>query len=275
MTKPKILITGAAGRIGQALTQYLTGHYDIVLTDIRQPRQFYGHPFIKGDISDLDAMRSICQDIDIIVHLAGNADSEAGFESLLPSNIIGTYNLFQAAYEAGSWRIIYASSVNTVLGYPPEVQVQTDMPVRPANLYGATKVWGEALARYYADQKGLSCICLRFGATRHHEDRYFHLDNPMLDRMITYRDLLKLIKASIDAPSDLDFGVFFGTSDNPWNRFDITDSRMVLGYAPADDVFKIAELHTRKPWIHFWRRNLKRFKKILTRLGIQQQIESM
>jgi len=273
MTKPKILITGAAGRIGQALTQYLTNQYDLVLTDLRQPRLLHGHPYFEGDISNLNEMRVICQGIGTVIHLAGNPDTEASLENLLSSNIIGVNNIFQAAYEAGCQRIIYASSVNAVLGYPDDIQIQADMPVRPSNLYGATKVWGETVARYYADQKNLSCICLRFGAVRHHEDRYFNLGNPLLDRMITYRDLVKLIKAGIEAPIDLKFGIFFGTSDNPWNRFDITDARKGLGYEPEDDAYKIAVVHTRKPWIHIWRRILKRFKKILVRLSIRKQME--
>lgn len=273
MARPKVLITGAAGRIGQVLTHHLTEHYDLVLTDIRQPRQLYGHPFIQGDVTDLDGMRSICQSIDIVLHLAGDPNPAAAWESLLPGNIIGVYNLFQAAYEAGCQRVIYASSVNAVLGYPQEVQVHTHTPIRPPNLYGATKVWGEAVAYFYADQKDLSCICLRLGGARHHEDGAFYPGNPMLDRMITHRDLVKLFIASIEAPSELRFGIFHGTSNNRWKRFDISDARRVLGYEPEDDTFGLANNNARKPWLLFWRRVLKRFKRILVRLGIRQRME--
>ena len=163
MSNPqKVLITGAAGEIGSILTLELTKRYHVVLTDMREPAA-QPHPFIEADITDLKAMQAICKGVDTVIHLAADSSDNAPWESLLPNNIVGTYNVFQAAHEARCRRVIFASSGHTVSGYPIDTQVHPNMPVRPANLYGATKVWGEALARFYADQKGLSCICLRFG----------------------------------------------------------------------------------------------------------------
>jgi hypothetical protein len=165
---------------------------------------------------------------------------EATWESLLPRNLVGLYNIFQAAHEAGCRRVIFASSVNAVFGYPKDVQVHTNMPVRPLNLYGASKAWGEAVACFYADQRGISAICLRFGWVIERDSPLLRPDHPYLDIALTYDDLTQLVVASIDAPDDLRFGVFHGVSDNRWKRLDIGDARRVLGYAPEDDAFALA-----------------------------------
>src|SRR5262249_37590278 len=121
--RTRVLITGAAGRIGSFLTRHLANQYDFVLTDVRPPADTCGFPFIAADISHLDAMRALCSDIDTVVHLAADPSTAATWESLLPRNIVGVQNIFQAAHESGCRRVIFASSVNAVAGYPREVQV--------------------------------------------------------------------------------------------------------------------------------------------------------
>lgn len=235
-----VLITGAAGRIGSFLTRQLQGRYAFTLTDIRPPEETCGYPCTTADIADLDAMRALCRGVDTVVHLAADPGTEAPWESLLPRNIVGVYNVLQAAHEAGCRRVIFASSINAVSGYPQDVQVQTSMPVRPPNLYGATKAWGEAVARFYADQRDLSAICLRFGGVASRDAIVEPSD--YLDIILTLEDLARLIVASIEAPDDLRFGIFHGLSNNRWNRLDISDTRSVLGYAPEDDAFVLAGL---------------------------------
>ena len=239
-TKRKVLLTGAAGRIGSFFAGHEANRYDFVLTDVRQPADAHGHPFVTADISDMEAMRRLCQGIDTVVHLAADPSTEATWESLLPRNIIGLYNVFQAAHEAQCRRMIFASSVNAVSGYPSDVQVHTNMPVRPPNLYGATKVWGEAVACFYADQRGLSSICLRFGWVISRDSKQLRPDHYLLDMALTYEDLARLVVSSIEAPDDLRFGIFHGVSNNRWKRLDISDARAMLGYAPEDDSFALA-----------------------------------
>ena len=238
----KVLITGAAGRIGSFLTTHLTDRYEVVLTDTIPPAHLHGHRFVQADIADLEAMRAVCTGIDTVVHLAADPNMEARWDSLLPRNIIGLYNVFQAAHEARCRRVIFASSVNAVFGYPAEVQVHTDMPVRPLNLYGATKCWGEAVACFYADELGISAICLRFGWVQSRDSELIRPDHPYLDIMLTYHDLAKLVVASIEAPDDLRFGIFHGVSNNRWKRLDISDARERLGYEPEDVAFVLAGL---------------------------------
>jgi nucleoside-diphosphate-sugar epimerase len=240
-TRIKVLLTGAAGRIGSFLTEHLAGRYDFVLADLRAPTETHGFPFVQADIADLEAMRALSQGIDTVVHLAADPSTRATWESLLPRNIIGVQHVFQAAQEAGCRRVVFASSVNAVSGYSREIQVRTSMPVRPPNLYGATKAWGEALACYYADQLGLSAICLRFGWVVSRDSEQLKLHQRMLDIALTYEDLTRLVRASIDASNDVRFGIFHGVSNNRWKRLDISDARAVLGYAPEDDAFTLAE----------------------------------
>lgn len=242
MTDRKILLTGAAGRIGSFLTRHLAKRYNFVLTDVQPPADTHGFPFSAADISDLEAMRALCRDIDTVVHMAADPRTTASWDDLLAPNMIGVQNIFQAAHEASCRRVIYASSVNAVAGYPRDVQVHTSMPVRPLNLYGASKAWGEAVACFYADQRGLSSICLRFGWVLGRDSEHLRPDHPLLDMVLTYEDLAKLVVGSIDAPDDLRFGIFHGVSNNRWKRLDISDARAALGYEPEDDAFALVGL---------------------------------
>ena len=137
------------------------------------------------------------------------------------------------------------AALTAVLGYPADKQVHTDMPVYPINLYGATKCWGEAVARYYAHTHGLSSICLRFGAVSARPDHpdfsdRYDLNYAYLDIILTLEDLTDLVTKSIEAPDDLDYAVYHGVSDNRWKRLDITDAREEIGYSPEDDAFRFA-----------------------------------
>jgi nucleoside-diphosphate-sugar epimerase len=243
MTQRKLLITGASGRIGTFLTHHLLDHldesYTLVLSDVRVPEERSGFPFIQADVSDLDAMRVLCHGIDTVIHLAADPSPSAAWESLLPRNVIAVYNIFQAAHENGCRRVIFASSVNAISAYAADLQVKTSMPVRPANLYGATKAWGEAVASCYADQKNLSAICLRFGgvATASRIEG-LAADNPNLDILITLDDLTRLVAASVR--TEQHFGIYHGISDNRFKRLDISNARQEIGYDPQDDAFQLA-----------------------------------
>lgn len=250
----KILITGAAGEVGRVLTESLQDQYDLVLTDRRQPAALPSLPFLEADITSLETMRTACRGIDVVVHLAADPRIDAPWESLLPNNVVGTYNIFQASQEAGCRRMIFASSINAVCGYPLEVPVSTNMPVRPPNLYGASKVWGEALARFYADTTRLSCICLRFGWIKDANNLSLPPDDIGLQHVLTYGDLVRLVVASIEAPAELRFGVFHGISNNRHRQFDISEAYTVLGYEPKDDAFTLAGSATTGEKHFDWRR---------------------
>jgi nucleoside-diphosphate-sugar epimerase len=244
--KRKVLITGAAGRIGSFITAQWVDRYDLVLTDVRAPKETFGFPFHQVNLSEFDAVRPLLDGIDTVVHLGADPSMEAPWESLLPNNLIATHNVFESAHQANCRRVIFASSVNAVFGYPRDIQVKLDMPIRPINLYGATKVWGEGVASSYACSTNLSCISLRFGWVVDRNSPQIMLGHEYLDIAFTYEDLTLLVAGAIDAPDDLKLGVFHGISNNHWKRLDISEGTRLLGYHPQDDAFEIARANAAK-----------------------------
>lgn len=236
MKRQRVLITGAAGRIGSLLAQHWREHHELLLTDIRLPAIATSATFVTSDLSDLESMRPLFENIDTVIHLAADPRPNASWQSLLPNNVVATHNVLEAATEAACHRVILASSLNAVAGYAPDVQVTTTMPVAPANLYGAAKAFAEAMGRYYADQRKLSVLCVRLGAVVEVNDPRLVPDHPLLDSMLTTADLLKLYDACMST-DDINFGIFHGISDNRFKRLDLSDTRAVLNYDPGDDAF--------------------------------------
>ena len=117
--KKNVIITGAAGLVGTILRQHWGNHYTLRLADIRPVENLQAdEEFAQLNITDLDAFTAACQDMDVLVHLAADRRPKADFyETLLNLNIIGGYNGFEAARRAGCQRIVFASSINAVLGY--------------------------------------------------------------------------------------------------------------------------------------------------------------
>jgi nucleoside-diphosphate-sugar epimerase len=240
----KVLVTGAAGNIGSYFAQNSGKKYDLRLMvhgdedkEKVDPIRKFGE-VVEGDIGDLARMKELCKGIDTVVHMAANPSPNADWNSVLNVNIAGTYNTFVAAKAAGCRRVIYASSIHAVSGYPKDVQVKTTDPVNPGDLYGVSKCFGEALARYMAEQEGLSAICLRIGAFQPIEAAKAESGIGMLDAFVSQRDLNQLLERSIEA-ENLRFGIFAGLSDNRFKRMDITDARELLGYAPQDDLTEV------------------------------------
>jgi nucleoside-diphosphate-sugar epimerase len=241
LLRPPVLITGGCGRIGTLLAKGLTGPYALTLLDIQPPPPDLTLPFVRADIADFAAIRPHFTGVDTVIHLAANPRSTARWDDLLPANVIGLQNVFQAASEAGCRRVIFASSIMAVQGYPPEVQVDAAMLPQPATLYGVTKAWGETLAGYYARQGQLSVICIRIGWLISPRARNLTPDNPHLDWVVTPRDLLQLFQRCLDAPDEVKFTVVHGLSNNCHLHFDLAEARRLFNYAPQDDGFALAQ----------------------------------
>ena len=168
------------------------------------------------------------------------------FEEQLPANIIGTYNVFEAARSAGVKRVVYASSGSTVRGvehiYPygeiaqgnyqnvkGPIPLITHQDIRPGGVYGATKVWGEALARHFSDAYDMSMLCVRIGSVT--KDN-IPSDTRQKSIYLSHEDVCQILRLSIDAPSELKYDVFLATSNNRWSYRDLEHPRKVLGYEP-------------------------------------------
>lgn len=234
-----ILVTGAAGRIGSYFAKnHGRTEYRLRLMvrgDEEGIKELDGlGEIVSCDLADQEGLRRITEGIDTVIHLAGDASPTAIWHDLLDTNIIGTYNICTAAKASGYHRFIYASSIHAVSGYPADVQVKTNEPVNPGDLYGVSKCFGEALCRYMAEQEKLSAIAIRIGAFQPIDAAKSKEGLRMMDAFVSHRDLTQLLVRCIDAEG-IRFAIFHGLSGNRFNRLDISDARTQLGYAPVDD----------------------------------------
>ncbi|MFO7169458.1 MAG: NAD(P)-dependent oxidoreductase [Chloroflexota bacterium] len=235
----RVLVTGAGGNIGTYFAEHAGERYELRLMvrpgdEDAETLRRYGEVF-EAELGDLERLKEACAGIDTVLHLAADPSPSATWDSLLDANIVGAYNMMIAAKAAGCRRLIYASSIHAVSGYPADVQVQTSDPVNPGDLYGVTKCFGEALGRYMAEQEGLSVIALRIGAFQPLEAARDEGSVGMMDAFVSRRDLQQLIERCID-DERIRFAIFNGLSDNRFKRLDISDARMLVGYAPQDDL---------------------------------------
>lgn len=253
----RVLVTGAEGTIGTAVREHLADRYDLVSLT-KEPAPFPSH---VANIADLAAIEPAFAGVDAVVHLAASPAVETPWEEILPNNLVGTYNVFEAARRAGVGRVVFASSNHAIGMYEldggpglyelddPRVYDHT-VEVRPDSLYGVSKVYGEALGRFYMERYGMAVICLRIGGVRAGDDPTAEavlgsspslLDLPTAEvrrqRMravwLSRRDCAQLISRSLDAES-VRWAVVYGISDNPRQFWDLSHAREVLGYAPED-----------------------------------------
>ncbi len=218
-----VLVTGAAGAIGSALCERLPGFgWDV--------RAFDRRPVpggIVGDLlsaADLDAAAA---GADAIVHLAGQP-TEAPWPVVRDGNIEGTFQLFEAARRNGVTRVVYASS-NHATGFTPVGRnLPADTPARPDTLYGVSKVFGEALGRYYVDRYELRVACLRIGTFAPRPP-----DLRSLSTWLSPDDCARLVDACLRSP-DLTYAIVWGISGNTRRTWSLDEAR-ALGYQPKDN----------------------------------------
>ena len=234
MAMERVLITGAAGRIGRTLRKGLAGRYRLLrLLDIAPLGQAAaGEEVVHSDIRDLSAIEAAMEGLDCAVHLAGMPE-EALWDVILPANIVGTYNAFEAARRRGVRRIVFASTNHVVGFHPRERRLDENVLPRPDTRYGASKAFGEALGRLYADKHGMSVACMRIGSFQERPQ-----DERQLATWISPADTVRLVGCCIDA-ADYHFLIVYGVSANRDRRWFDAASRLI-GYAPQDDAERFA-----------------------------------
>jgi uronate dehydrogenase len=223
----RILLTGAAGDIGTRLRRLLKPVYpDLRLSDIRKPADLAdGETFVAADLARIEEVEKIVDGIDGIIHLGGHS-VEGPWETILQSNIIGCYNLFEAARRKGVKRVVFASSNHAVGFYPRHHRIGTDVTVRPDSRYGVSKAFGEALGALYAEKHGLRVVCLRIGNVGDKP-----IDKRRLSIWIKPEDLVQLVRIGLEHPH-VRFEILYGASDNErswWDNHRAWD----LGYRPT------------------------------------------
>jgi uronate dehydrogenase len=237
-----LLLTGAAGGVGTALRERLKANCDVLRLSDRVdfgPAQA-GEEVVVADLADAAAVSSMVQGCQAIVHLGG-VSVEGPFDPILQANIVGVYNLYEAARQHGVKRVVFASSNHVTGFYRQSDTITPAHPPRPDSLYGVSKAFGEDLSRMYFDRYGIETACVRIGSA-FAEPR----DRRMLASWLSFDDLHRLITACLTTPV-LGHSIIFGISDNAVAWYDNSSVRTV-GYRPQDssDIFRDA-IYARTP----------------------------
>ena len=239
----RLLITGINGIIGQVLDGAFRDIHDLYGLDRAGP--FSDH-VLSANIAEYKQIAQVFErlrPLDCVIHLAGDPRVQAGWESVLVANIIGTRNIFEAAREFKVPRVIFASSNHVTGAYegfepnlylhqqhePPKIAPED--PIRPDSDYGVSKAFGEAVARYYCARWGIDAICLRIGAVVANDDPTG--DDHLRKVWLSHRDLIQLVEKSLT--TNVVFGIYYGVSNNRGAFWDLSNARMELGYEPVDD----------------------------------------
>ena len=243
MTQLRLLITGINGRIGQLLNNAFRDVHDLYGLDRVGPFSDRVLPANVAEYKHIAQVFERLSPLDGIIHLAGDPRVEASWESVLITNIIGTRNIFEAAREFQVPRVIFASSNHVTGAYegfapnlilhqqhePPKISPED--PIRPDSDYGVSKAFGEAVARYYCARWGIDAICIRIGAVLENDDPTS--DERLKKVWLSHRDLIQLVEKSLIA--NINFGIYYGISNNKGAFWDLTNARNELGYQPEDD----------------------------------------
>lgn len=230
----KIVLTGAAGRLGSYLREPLLNLADeLVSTDIAADigKRYERETYVRADLGVYDEIAPVLEGADMVVHFGAIVD-ESPFEKMLGPNFIGAYNIWEAAHRHGLRRVVYASSIHAVGMYPKTECIGIDAPHRPDTFYGLAKCFAEDLGRMYWEKRGLESVCLRILSCA-------QVTNPRaLGSWLSYPDLIHLVERAIDTPVT-GFSIIYGVSNN--DRSPVDNSKAAfLGYRPKDNAEQFA-----------------------------------
>ena len=233
----KLVLTGAAGRLGTQLREPLAKMADsLVSTDIAEEigTLHDGETYIQADLASFDDIYKVVEGADMVIHFGAFVD-EGPFEKLLGPNFVGSYNIWESAFRHGAKRVIYASSIHAVGMYPKNEFIGTDVPHRPDTFYGLAKCFTEDLGKMYWEKRGLESVHLRILSCL----TYDGVNNARaLGSWLSYGDLVQLVTRAIDTPVT-GFSVIYGVSNN--DRVPVDNSNAsFLGYRPKDNAEQYA-----------------------------------
>ncbi len=222
-----VLITGAAGGIGTRTRALLKGVYpELRLSDIVEPADLAAdEKFVAAQLSDMDQVERLLEGVDGLIHLGGRS-TEDTWEVIHESNIVGTYNLYEAARRQGVKRVVFATSNHAVGFYKRSQTIDGNVATRPDSRYGVSKAFGEALAALYADKHGIGSLCVRIGNVGD-----VPLDVRRLSIWISPDDMMQLFRIGLEHP-DIHYEIVYGASDNERGFWD-NSAAYRLGYKPT------------------------------------------
>jgi len=231
----KIVLTGAAGRLGSYLREPLLALCDnLVSSDLVDDvgDVYPSETYVKADLRELSQMEALLEGADMVVHFGAIGD-EAPFPAILQANILGAYNVWEAARQNGLRRVVYASSIHAVGMHSRTEFIGTDVAHKPDTFYGLAKCFAEDLGSLYWDKFQMESVCMRILSCA-------QVTNARaLGSWLSYDDLIQLVERSIDTPTTK-FSVVYGVSDNDRCPVDNSGAHF-LGYRPKDNAEQFAE----------------------------------
>jgi len=221
----RLLITGAAGAIGSLLVEGLRDRYSLRGLD-RVPMPGLEDALV-ADVADFEAVLRATQGMEAVIHLAGSSASRYPWQEVHPNNILGTYNVLEAARQNGVRRVAFASRAGLLAPYPEDQRRTVDLPPRPTSYYSVSKVFGESLGYLYATEYGLEFVSVRIGS--------LNLDRPQPEdpHHLSHADAVRVFERAVIHPG-VTFEIVFGVSDSAQPLYDLDHGRKVLGYHPQD-----------------------------------------
>jgi uronate dehydrogenase len=227
-TYQRVLLTGAAGGLGRVLRPRLQAFARTLRVSDREELgpAGPGEEVVRCDLADKEAVHRLLEGVEAVVHFGG-VSVEARFEPILQSNIVGVFNLYEAARKHGVKRVVFASSNHVTGYYRQDERIGVEAPMRPDGLYGVSKCFGENLSSFYFDRHGIETACLRIGSS-------FPVvkDRRMLATWLSFDDLVELVRCALFAPR-VGHTVVFGASDNERGWWDNAGAAH-LGFKPRD-----------------------------------------
>lgn len=230
----KIVLTGAAGRIGTILRPALSQMCEVLVSsDIADSVEGLAanETYVKADVADYAQVAALMDGVEMVLHFGAIVD-EGPFEELLGPNFIGSYNVWESAWKAGARRIVYASSIHAVGMYPRAEHIGLDVPHRPDSFYGLAKCFTEDLGRMYWEKRGLESVHLRILSCAPVKNAR------ALGTWLSDGDMVRLAQRAIDTPTT-GFAVIYGVSANDRSPVDNTHAAF-LGYRPQDNAEQFA-----------------------------------
>jgi uronate dehydrogenase len=227
--RPLLVITGAAGYVASLVMPSLRTHHRLRRIDVAEQTATADDELVTADVCDVGLMTEAFQGAEAVIHLAAKNFEDEFLSVLLPRNLHATWAVFEAARRANATAVVFASSGQAVGGYPSQVRVPAEASPRPTSIYGATKVFGEALGRYYADQHGLRVAGLRMGWVTPPDSPLLATEPELPPVWCSSNDLASLLKAIL--ASHEPFGIVNVFSGPALEHFDISNP---YGWQPTD-----------------------------------------
>ncbi len=236
-TRELILVTGSAGRVGQAVVRELLAQgehvrgFDRVLTPGLADARV-------GNLTDADAVRHAAAGAHAVIHLAATPDDADFMSEILPNNLIGLHHVLEATRQAGARRLVLASTgqVNWWQRERTAHPIRPEEPTTPRYWYAAAKVFAEAIGQGYAETHGLSVIAARLGwCPRPGQEQEIAALDWAKDLYLSPGDAGRFFHAAVRAPHTIRFAVVYATSRHlTLPRFDLGPAKTLLGWEPCD-----------------------------------------